>query len=416
MVIDEFHHAEAPTYRKLLEHLHPKVLLGLTATPERTVGKSVLGWFEGRITAEIRLWDALDQGLLVPFQYFGIHDGTDLSWIDWRSGRYDIASLEKVYTADNLRADTVLREVHAKIRDTQSMRALGFCVSVAHADFMARYCLNKGISAVAVSGDTLQRERDQALRQLHAAEVNIVFTVDLFNEGVDVPSVDTVLFLRPTESAAIFLQQLGRGLRLAEGKECLTVLDFIGTVHRKFRFDRRYRALVGGTRAGVRREIEHGFPHLPAGCEIRLDRESQQAVLHNIRKNLPSTAKALVEDLKALGDVDLHTFLGPTDIELDDLYRNNLCLTTLKHRAGIRRGAPPDNNVTQAMSRLLHVDDTRRLDTWRQWLVADAPPDADLDDPLQLMLFVSLGYVRLPVAELPDAFSELWPCPPSAAS
>ena len=411
VIVDEFHHAEAPTYRRLLEHLQPKVLLGLTATPERADGKSVLGWFDGRIAAELRLWDSLDLGLLVPFQYFGVHDNTDLTMIDWRAGRYDVASLEKVYTADDLRAAAVLRAIHAKVRDPLSMRALGFCVSVKHAEFMAEFCKRKGLPALAVSGDTPQRERGDALRKLRAAEVNVVFTVDLFNEGVDVPTVDTVLFLRPTESATIFLQQLGRGLRLADDKECLTVLDFIGAAHRKFRFDQRYRALVGGTRANVRRQIEQGFPHLPAGCEIQLDRESQEAVLHNIRTALPSTAKGLAEDLAAVGEVGLHEFLHHADIDLEDLYRGNLSFTALKHRAGLRQGEPPDNPVTRALSRLLHVDDGRRLDTWRTWLAADSPPGADPTDPLQLMLFAGLGQVRRPVAELGDAFAEFWGMP-----
>lgn len=411
VIVDEFHHAEAPTYRALLEHLRPRILLGLTATPERADGKSILGWFDGRIAAELRLWDSLDLGLLVPFQYFGVHDGTDLSWIDWRSGRYDVAALEQVYTADDLRAAAVLRAIDARIRDPRSMRALGFCVSVKHAEFMAEYCRRKGLPAVAVSGDTAHRERDEALRKLRAGEINVVYTVDLFNEGVDVPAVDTVLFLRPTESATIFLQQLGRGLRLAEDKDCLTVLDFIGTAHRKFRFDRRYRALVGGTHAHVRRQVEDGFPHLPAGCEIQLDRESREAVLHNIRSALPSTVNGLAEDLAAVGDVGLRAFLDHAEIDLPDLYRNNLCFTALKHRAGLRSGEPPDSPVTRALGRLLHVDDVRRLDTWRGWLARDRPPDPDPDDPLQLMLFAGLGHVRRPVADLGQAFTELWALP-----
>ena len=411
VIVDEFHHAEAPTYRRLLEHLAPRVLLGLTATPERADGKSVLDFFDGRIAAELRLWDALDLGLLVPFQYFGVHDGTDLSWIDWRSGRYDPTTLERVYTADDVRAAAVLRAIHAKVRDPLSMRALGFCVSVKHAEFMADYCRRHGLPATAVSGDTPQQDRDERLHRLRTGDVKAVFAVDLFNEGIDLPSVDTILFLRPTESAPLFLQQLGRGLRLADDKECLTVLDFIGTAHRKFRFDQRYRALVGGTRASVRRQVETGFPHLPAGCDIQLDRESQAAVLHNIRAALPSTAPGLVEDLAAVGDVSLHAFLRYAEIDLEDVYRSDLCFTALKYRAGLRRGAPPDNVVTRALSRLLYVDDTLRLETWRGWLAAATPPDPDPGNPLQLMLFAGLGHVRRPVAELAAAFAELWAMP-----
>ncbi len=249
VIVDEFHHAAANTYARLLNKLKPKVLLGLTATPERADGKSILHYFDGRVAAELRLWDALDQQLLCPFQYFGIGDGTDLSTIDWRAGRYDIASLEKVYTADDIRAKAVLRALHGKIRNPQSMRALGFCVSVKHAEYMAEYCTRNGVPALAVSSGTKDSERQACLQKLRTAEVNIVFTVDLFNEGVDVPAVDTVLFLRPTESSTIFLQQLGRGLRLSDNKDCLTVLDFIGTQNRKFRFDTRFKDLLRTTRS-----------------------------------------------------------------------------------------------------------------------------------------------------------------------
>ncbi|MCC6873612.1 MAG: DUF3427 domain-containing protein [Sandaracinaceae bacterium] len=406
VIVDEFHHAEAPSYRRLLEHLRPRILLGLTATPERADGKSVLSWFDGRIAAELRLWDALDLGLLVPFQYFGVHDGTDLSWIDWRSGRYDVSKLEQVYTADDLRASVVLRAIADKVRAPREMRALGFCVSKKHARFMAEYCVKKGLPARALTDEDDHRERAAAIRQLRAGEINALFTVDLFNEGVDLPTVDTVLFLRPTESATIFLQQLGRGLRLADDKECLTVLDFIGTAHRKFRFDQRFRAIVGGTRAGVRRAIEEGFPHLPSGCEIQLDRESQETVLANLRNSFSANANTLVGMLQP--DMGLRDFLHWADITLEEVYRPGLCFTTWKHRAGFLPHGMPESPVTSALSRMLHIDDPLRLDRWLQWLSRDEPPEADPDDPLQLMLFASLGYVRRPVAELADAFAELW--------
>ena len=408
VIVDEFHHAEAPTYRALLEHLEPKILLGLTATPERADGKSILEWFDHRIAAETRLWDALDLGLLVPFQYFGVWDGTDLSMVDWRNGRYDIASLERVYTADEIRARAVLRAVDERIRSPNQMKALGFCVSVKHARFMAEVFRSKGVPAIAVTGETPKAERSEALRRLRGGEVNVLFTVDLFNEGVDIPSVDTVLMLRPTESATIFLQQLGRGLRLADDKECLTVLDFIGRARPEFRFDQRFRALVGGTRASVLRVVEKGFPHLPAGTEIQLDRESQEAVLSNLRAALKSGRRGLVEDLRALGDVRLGEFLAKTEVELDELYRSGRTFTELKHLAGIRRGQAPKNEVSRALSRLLHVDDDDRLLGWCDWLSADQPPEANPNDPLQLMLFALLGHVRRPVAELSSAFKELW--------
>lgn len=409
IIVDEFHHAQADTYRDLLAHFRPTVLLGLTATPERTDGKSVLAWFGNRIAAELRLWDALDRGLVVPFQYFGVHDATDLSMIDFSAGRYDIASLEQLYTADHVRAMAVLRALHEYVRDATKMRALGFCVSVRHAEFMARFFTEKGVPALAVSAETPDHLRAEALQKLRTGEVNILFSRDLFNEGVDIPAVDTVLFLRPTESATVFLQQLGRGLRHEDGKAYLTVLDFIGNAHKRFRFDQRFRALIGGTRAGVREAVEQGFPHLPAGCEIRLDRESQRAVLENVRASVGSSTRDLVEDLRALGDVRLPEFLRGCDLEAEDLYRDGRCLAALKRAAKLLPSAvEADETVMRAFERMLHIDDEVRLDTWRAWLRADAPPRTDREDPLQLMLFTVLGYTQRPVSEMDDAFDRLW--------
>ncbi len=410
LVIDEFHHAESDSYRRLLEHLRPQLLLGLTATPERADGRSILGWFDGRIAAELRLWDALDQGLLSPFQYFGVHDGTDLSMIDWRSGRYDVDALDRVFTADDARAKAVLRAVVAHVRIPQKMRALGFCVSVRHARFMAEFFSRNRIPSRAVHGETPDNERSSALRDLRQGSVSVLFTVDLFNEGVDLPAVDTVLFLRPTESATVFLQQLGRGLRHADDKACLTVLDFIGNAHRSFRFDRRFRALLGGgSRAAIRRSIEEGFPHLPAGCDIRLDRASQEAVLTNLRMGLDGSFRSLVEESRHAGPVGLRRFVGETEVDLEDLFSTDgRTYTAVLHAAGHRQGEAPDNAIARSIARLLHVDDAGRLARWREWLSQRGPPAVDRDDPLQWMLFVALGQVQRPIAQLATALAEVW--------
>ncbi len=283
VIVDEFHHAEAPTYRRLLEHLQPRELLGLTATPERSDGESVVKWFGGRIAAELRLWEALERGLLSPFQYFGVNDQTDLSHLRWTRGGYELADLEKLYTGNDRRLELVLRALRDRVLDTHRMRALGFCVSVAHAHYMAKRFNEAGIPARAVSADTGREERADSLRLLQRREIGALFAVDLFNEGVDVPEIDTVLFLRPTESATVFLQQLGRGLRLADGKDCLTVLDFIGQQHTRFRFDLRLRALTGASRGSLKGQINDGFPYLPPGCSIQLDRVAKAHILDNLR-------------------------------------------------------------------------------------------------------------------------------------
>ena len=248
VVIDEFHHAEARTYRRLIDHLQPAELLGLTATPERADGVDVRSFFDGRTAAELRLWDALGADLLCPFHYFVAADGTDLRSLGWSRGGYDETQLDNLFTGNDARARIVLQQLSDKVSNVGAMRALGFCVSVAHAEYMARVFNEAGIPARAVSGSTPRSERDQALTDLRARHVNILFAADLFNEGLDIPDVDTILLLRPTESATIFLQQLGRGLRRTRDKAVLTVLDFVGYHRKEFRFDLKLRAITGDTR------------------------------------------------------------------------------------------------------------------------------------------------------------------------
>ncbi|MEV7413215.1 DEAD/DEAH box helicase family protein, partial [Streptomyces althioticus] len=241
IVIDEFHHGTSPTYRKIIDHFKPKELLGLTATPERMDGKNVQDeFFEGRIAAEMRLWEALDNKLLSPFHYFGISDTTDLSSVEWKRGSYDLSSLSNVLTGNKTRAALVVKAVEDKVSDPSRMRALGFCVSVAHAHFMADSFRTAGFQAVAVSGETPPEQRRQALADLRSGSLQVIFSVDLFNEGVDIPDVDTLLLLRPTSSSTVFLQQLGRGLRRSDNKAVLTVLDFIGQHRREFRFENQF--------------------------------------------------------------------------------------------------------------------------------------------------------------------------------
>jgi superfamily II DNA or RNA helicase/HKD family nuclease len=368
VIVDEFHHAEAATYRRLLDHLDPRVLVGMTATPERTDGLDVKRWFDGRFAFEMRLWDALDQRLLSPFQYFGIADDTDLSQVTWRRGGYATAELSNVYTGDDARVAKVLRTVRDLVADPTRMRALGFCVSVEHADYMARRFREAGIAAASITGETNAAEREHALLRLQAGEVQVLFTVDLFNEGVDVPEIDTVLFLRPTESATVFLQQLGRGLRKARDKACLTALDFVGNQHRQFRFDLRFRALTGRSRRQLERDIEQRFPYLPAGCHIALDRQVEQVVLDSVRRQLRITTRSLVAELQQLmvqfGTVDLTTFLDEAGVELDDLYKPSVGgWTALRRQSGIALppAGPDEAKVGKRIGALTHLDDPERL-------------------------------------------------------
>ena len=188
VVIDEFHHAMAPTYRRLLDHLQPQQLLGLTATPERGDGGDVAKqFFDGRTASELRLWDALDADLLVPFHYFGVSDDVDLSQLDWKRGNYDTAQLSNIYTGNDARAAKVIRELRDKVTSTDQMRAIGFCISVQHAHYMAEVFNRAGIASIAVDGSTDDADRAAALNRLAARETNCIFAVDLFNEGLDLP-------------------------------------------------------------------------------------------------------------------------------------------------------------------------------------------------------------------------------------
>ena len=294
IVVDEFHHAAAPTYQKLLSYYNPKILLGLTATPERMDGKSILPYFHHRIAAEIRLPEAIDRKLLCPFQYFGVTDTVDLSTLKWSAGGYDKGELSNLYTlsgtVSNRRADLVVNSLLRYVTDIDEVKGLGFCVSIEHAEFMCRYFNQRGIPSIFLTGKSTDEERNTAKGKLVSGDVRFIFVVDIYNEGVDIPEVNTVLFLRPTESLTVFLQQLGRGLRLAEGKDCLTVLDFIGQANKRYRFEDKFAALLSNTSRSVTREIKDGFVSAPKGCYIQLEKKAARYILDNIRASYGNTA------------------------------------------------------------------------------------------------------------------------------
>ncbi len=286
IIVDEFHHAAAPSYQKLLTHYRPKIFLGLTATPERMDGKSIIQYFNNRIAAEIRLPEAINRKLLSPFQYFGVADSVDLSDLCWTRGGYEKSELSKVYTGNDVRANMVIRALLKYVTDINEVKGLGFCVSVLHAQFMSDVFNSHGITAVCLTSLSDDIERNNAKKRLVSGEIRFIFVVDLYNEGVDIPEVNTLLFLRPTESLTVFLQQLGRGLRLVKEKECLTVLDFIGQANKKYNFEDKFAALLENTSIGVQREVKEGFISLPKGCFIQLERKAKDYILENIRSSL----------------------------------------------------------------------------------------------------------------------------------
>jgi superfamily II DNA or RNA helicase/HKD family nuclease len=392
VVIDEFHHAEAASYRRLLSHIDPLELLGLTATPERADGVDVREFFGGRVAAELRLWEALEQNLLCPFHYFGIHDGTHLDDVQWKRGGYDLVALNQIYTGNDARTRIVLKSLRDKVSDVAQIRALGFCVSVEHARYMAQRFAEAGIPARAVSAETSSQHRRDALDALRNREINVLFAVDLFNEGVDIPEVDTVLFLRPTESATVFLQQLGRGLRVTRGKTVLTALDFVGHQRREFRFDQRFRAMTGVGGKALQRQVEEGFPFLPSGSQIVLDQVAQEVVLQNIRQQVAPRWSALVSEVRGHPDNQLSSYLESSGRNLEDILRSNRSWTTLCREAGKLGGepGPRESALTRRVRALAHVDDQRRWDAYRALLEGDLVSRSEAEKRLARMLFYSL--------------------------
>lgn len=376
IVIDEFHHAAAPTYERLLEHFTPRVLLGLTATPERSDGKDIRRWFDYRFAAEVRLWDAIESQLLVPFHYFGIHDDVDLTAVAWQQSGYDKSQLDGLYTGNDARVLRILQQIDRIVADPRQMRALGFCVSVDHAHFMSAAFTQRGIPSASVDGATPSDERDRVIQRLVRSEINCVFSVDVFNEGVDIPAVDTILMLRPTESATVFLQQLGRGLRRTEDKAVCTVLDFIGNQRKEFRFAPRYTSMLGVSRQTLVNGIVDGFPTLPAGVHFELDCVAREYVLGNLKATVGGRTADLVADLRSIGpEVALGGFLDETGRELRDVFRSPTGKpgwSRLRRFAGFEEGemSAADERVIRAMPRLLHIDDEERLGLYRDVLAA----------------------------------------------
>ncbi|MGF7003459.1 superfamily II DNA or RNA helicase [Lachnospiraceae bacterium PFB1-21] len=294
IVVDEFHHAVAPTYQTLLGYYQPKLLLGLTATPERMDGKNILSYFNNRIAAEIRLPEAIDRKLLCPFQYFGITDTVDLDSMRWTRGGYDKEALSNIYSFSGAvakrRADLVVASLLKYVTAMDDVKGLGFCVSKDHAEFMAEHFNNCHIPSMYLTSDSTSKERNTAKDRLVSGDIRFIFVVDLYNEGVDIPEVNTTLFLRPTESLTVFLQQLGRGLRIAENKECLTVLDFIGQANKRYNFEDKFRALLSNTTRSVTKEIKDGFISAPKGCYIQLEKKAARYILSNIQASYGNTA------------------------------------------------------------------------------------------------------------------------------
>lgn len=413
IIVDEFHHAKAPSYKTLLEHYNPKILLGLTATPERMDGKDVVEYFDGRIAAEIRLYEALNRKLLSPFQYFGVTD--IINYTDaWQNGKYDDKMLEEKYLDNDSRNNLIIQSVDKYVRNINEIICIGFCVTVNHANYMSAYFNQKGFKAIALTGESTNEERDSVKHKLVSREINFVFVVDIYNEGVDIPEIDTILFLRPTESLTIFLQQLGRGLRLAKSKECLTVLDFIGHSHKNYSFEDKFTAMVGKTHNSIQKELESDFPHLPAGCVIELEKQAKEYVLENIKASLKGYKPQIISRIKTFTsdtgkELTLRNFIEHYHLSLDDIY-SKLCWNRFLVEVGLRNNffQQDEEQLTKGIRRLLHNNSRRMITSLEHFLIN---PKVKMDETILTMLHHSLwfeGTNKVRFQNLEDSMSNLF--------
>ena len=325
IIIDECHHQIANSYRSVINYFKPKILLGLTATPERMDGGDILEDFDNKIAAEIRLPEAMNRKLLCPFQYFGITDSIDLTDVSWVRGKYVPSELTNLYTSNDRRVREVIDALDKYTKDVNDVRALGYCVSMDHAKYMAEKFTLAGFKADYLTSHN-NKNRVEIRKKLEQKQINYLFVVDMFNEGIDIPEIDTVLFLRPTESLTVFLQQLGRGLRLHEDKDCLTVLDFVGNANSEYNFESKFRALIGKTNTPVKKELEDNFPHLPLGCSIILEKKAKESILSNITAATSLNKKKLIQRIQQFqNDTTLRLTLGNFssfyNIPLESIYK-----------------------------------------------------------------------------------------------
>lgn len=424
IIVDEFHHAAAPTYQQLLNYFKPHILLGLTATPERMDGENILRWFDNRIAAEIRLPEAIDRKLLCPFQYFGISDSVDLSDVKWNRGGYERSALSKVYTGNDMRVFLILKQLRKYVTDMDGVKGLGFCVSKEHARYMSDKFNEAGIASECLTAYSDNEFRRNVSKRLSDGELRFIFTVDLFNEGVDIPAINTIMFLRPTESLTVFLQQLGRGLRLYDGKECLTVLDFIGQANKKYRFEEKFRALLSDSSRSVQGEIKNGFVALPKGCYLQLEKRAAEYILDNIKRSL-GNRNAIVQKLATFTEdtgklLTLENFLTYYSLDISAIYATKFSFSRLCVMAGAREdfSEPLEDIVTKALPRISAIDSRR----WIEFLVDNLPEISARSEgdfsPLQLRMLTMLQFTiwqktwqECGFSDMLEGFRRLSECP-----
>lgn len=364
IIIDEAHHSSASTYRQVIDFFKPHLFVGLTATPERMDGTSLLPDFCGRISAEIRLPKALSEGLLTPFHYFCVTDSADLSSSElWVNGKYDTDKLSlKLSTLE--RCSLIVSRLKLYLADENACKALCFCASQQHADYMCEMFNTKYNLKSAVLTSKNSEERKELREKLARGDINYLFVVDIFNEGVDIPEVDTVLFLRPTESLTIFLQQLGRGLRLYPGKQVLTVLDFVAQANKNYDFASRFRALLTKTGVNVEKQVADGFTLVPTGCHVMMEEKAQRYILDNIHSAIYNVNRLRRELSHFTYIPSLSEFIESNGQDIRLLYKGNKrCWTVLKKECEKCDYASDDMTdiYESSMANFIHLNSARYL-------------------------------------------------------
>jgi hypothetical protein len=399
-------------FDQFISTVKPNFMLGLTATPERADGKSLNAYFDSRPdgspAVSLRLWDALDQQLLAPFEYYATADETDLSHVRWNRPE-ESSQLDSLVSSNTIRGRLIINAIEQYVSDLNALKGIAFCVSVRHAEFMAAWFEKAGIPACSLTGSNTSSQRAEAIQSLRTGKLKIICTCDLFNEGVDIPEINTLLLLRPTQSPVVFQQQIGRGLRLHEGKESCLVLDFIGLHSEEFRFDTLLRGITGQTRAQLKDSVERGFGSLPSGCHIQFDRVSRERVLGNLQKALQLNAKRLRGELAAWAaqrggkEVTLKDFLLENAIDIADIYANNHSWTVHMREANLptAEAGPREEELSKRMGAILHANDPAALDAWATVLTT-----GEIDAPRVQMLAYQLLHKSTDLLG-PDEFVKL---------
>ncbi len=409
VIVDEAHHSAAKSWRALLERIAPKELLGLTGTPERADGIDYETHFPRPWVGNLRVWNAIPHAL-VPFRYYMLDvDGVDLKDVKWTAGRYATDELSGVLvTAADIFVQRAVRALRDHLASAATLRGIAFCVDVRHAESVASHFETHGFRVATLTGQTPSDQRRAARGDLDAGRIQILCVVDIYNEGVDVPNVNALFFFRPTESATVFLQQLGRGLRRARGKNELVVFDLTGRQRMEFRFDRRLRAVLGHTPRDLREFVQSASGRLPTGCMISFDEHAREQILQQIERAVPTDLHGLRVLLQepAHRSLSLEAFLHETDVDLEDIYRKDRSWSGLRASAGLdpRPRADGEDAALENAHKLIHVGDPGRLDVWER-LLSGVSMTSEAQHRAMRMLFALL-YGKDPASD--DRAKKAW--------